>query len=51
MTNAGGAAVEAARPTRRNISSATAADGKTSRRHSGKKLEKRRDGEGADADT
>jgi len=51
MTNAGGAAAEAGRPRRGNISSATAADGKTSRKRSGKRWEKRRDGERADADT
>jgi len=51
MTNAGGVVAEAGRPRRGNISSATAADGKTSRRRSAKKREKRWDGEQADADT
>jgi len=51
MTNTGGAAAEVGRPRRGNISSATAADGKTSSRRSRKKWEKRRDGERADADT
>ena len=54
MINAGGAAAEAGRrprPRRGNTSSATAADGSTSKKRSGKRWGKQRDGERADADT
>jgi len=49
MRNDGGAAADSSRPRREDISSATADDGTTSRRVSGKKCGKRRDGEQADA--
>jgi len=51
MTNTVSAGAVAGKPRLENISSATAANGKTSRRRSGKRWEKRQDGERADADT